>query len=121
MDSYSNWHCREFKYHLKLSTTRLPTLRIRRRYRVRVSFLARVDTWCLLPQVLGCTAPVLAADTEAIVFVADGRFHLEAIMIANPAVPAYRWAERGIDHKSQMCMCCQLEAAGTELTQGGLS
>ncbi len=43
-------------------------------------------------QVLGCTAPVLAADTAAIVFVADGRFHLEAIMIANPAIPAYRWA-----------------------------
>jgi 2-(3-amino-3-carboxypropyl)histidine synthase len=25
------------------------------------------------------------------VFVADGRFHLEAIMIANPTVPAYRY------------------------------
>jgi len=28
---------------------------------------------------------------DAIVFVADGRFHLEAIMIANPNVPAYRY------------------------------
>ena len=41
-------------------------------------------------EVLGCTAPVLAADTDAIVFVADGRFHLEAIMIANPVILAYR-------------------------------
>jgi 2-(3-amino-3-carboxypropyl)histidine synthase len=41
-------------------------------------------------EVLGCTAPVIAPETDAIVFVADGRFHLEAIMIANPAVPAFR-------------------------------
>lgn len=41
-------------------------------------------------EVLGCTAPVLTAAADAIVFVADGRFHLEAIMIANPSIPAYR-------------------------------
>jgi hypothetical protein len=45
-------------------------------------------------EVLGCTAPVLAeqglGDADALVFVADGRFHLEAIMIANPTLPAYR-------------------------------
>mmetsp|Transcript_33074 Transcript_33074/g.55386 ORF Transcript_33074/g.55386 Transcript_33074/m.55386 type:complete len:500 (+) Transcript_33074:329-1828(+) len=48
-------------------------------------------------EVLGCTAPVLGKDgckgdaVDAIVFVADGRFHLEAIMIANPSIPAYRY------------------------------
>jgi diphthamide biosynthesis enzyme Dph1/Dph2-like protein len=42
-------------------------------------------------EVLGCTAPVLKEEADAIVFVADGRFHLEAIMIANPAIPAYRY------------------------------
>ncbi|CAL6359925.1 unnamed protein product [Bathycoccus prasinos] len=60
-------------------------------------------------EVLGCTAPslgdgeVMGARSEdsmgeegkkahdAIVFVADGRFHLEAMMIANPNVPAYRY------------------------------
>lgn len=44
-------------------------------------------------EVLGCTAPRMAADKEldAIVFVADGRFHLEAIMIANPTLPSYRY------------------------------
>ena len=58
---------------------------------------------------LGCTAPslgdgeVMGARSgdlmgeegkkahDAIVFVADGRFHLEAMMIANPNVPAYRY------------------------------
>ena len=42
-------------------------------------------------EVLGCTAPVVSDATDAIVFVADGRFHLEAIMIANPRVPSYRY------------------------------
>jgi 2-(3-amino-3-carboxypropyl)histidine synthase len=41
--------------------------------------------------VLGCTAPMVLPETDAIIFVADGRFHLEAIMIANPAVPAFRY------------------------------
>ncbi|EFN55489.1 hypothetical protein CHLNCDRAFT_23248, partial [Chlorella variabilis] len=42
-------------------------------------------------EVLGCTAPKIAGQCDAIVFVADGRFHLEALMIANPTVPAYRY------------------------------
>ena len=46
-------------------------------------------------EVLGCTAPPVAHDCDAIVFVADGRFHLEAIMIANPVVPAYRYDPYG--------------------------
>ena len=53
----------------------------------------REQAMCLFPcagEVLGCTAPSLDKDTDALVFVADGRFHLEAIMIANPSIPAYR-------------------------------
>ncbi|KXZ49629.1 hypothetical protein GPECTOR_20g486 [Gonium pectorale] len=47
-------------------------------------------------EVLGCTAPVLQPDAvDAIVFVSDGRFHLEAIMIANPTIPAYRYDPYG--------------------------
>ncbi len=44
-------------------------------------------------EVLGCTAPALTDGVgfDAIVFVADGRFHLEAIMIANPTIPAFRY------------------------------
>ena len=46
-------------------------------------------------EVLGCTAPVVPGQHDAIVFVADGRFHLEALMIANPGVRAYRYDPYG--------------------------
>ncbi|RMD44571.1 hypothetical protein DV735_g604, partial [Chaetothyriales sp. CBS 134920] len=44
-------------------------------------------------EILGCTAPKIAQDTEVdlIVYLGDGRFHLEAAMIANPEMPAYRY------------------------------
>lgn len=40
-------------------------------------------------EILGCTAPKV--DCDAIVYLGDGRFHLEAIMIANPKIPAYKY------------------------------
>ena len=44
-------------------------------------------------ETLGCTAPSVKDDAaDAILFVADGRFHLEALMIANPTLPAYKCA-----------------------------
>ncbi|GAA6006483.1 hypothetical protein JCM10207_004947 [Rhodosporidiobolus poonsookiae] len=42
-------------------------------------------------EILGCTAPRLADDIDALLYVGDGRFHLESIMIANPLVPAFRY------------------------------
>ncbi|XP_077167751.1 2-(3-amino-3-carboxypropyl)histidine synthase subunit 1 isoform X2 [Paroedura picta] len=42
-------------------------------------------------EILGCTSPRLAEGTEAIVYLGDGRFHLESVMIANPGIPAYRY------------------------------
>ncbi|WWC65165.1 diphthamide biosynthesis protein 1 [Kwoniella dejecticola CBS 10117] len=41
-------------------------------------------------EVLGCTAPKLK-DVDGLIYVGDGRFHLESIMIANPTVPAFRY------------------------------
>ena len=41
-------------------------------------------------EVLGCTAPPIT-DADLVVFVADGRFHPEAVMIANPTLPLYRY------------------------------
>ena len=41
-------------------------------------------------EVLGCTAPKLD-QTDALIYIGDGRFHLESIMIANPTVPAFRY------------------------------
>merc|ERR1719373_446789 len=37
-------------------------------------------------ETLGCTSPVVEADIDAVVFVCDGRFHLESAMIQNPSV-----------------------------------
>lgn len=48
-------------------------------------------------EVLGCTAPTIVGKEigeigeNVLVFVADGRFHLEAFMIANPGVKAFRY------------------------------
>ncbi|CAK7246065.1 MAG: Diphthamide biosynthesis protein 1 [Sporothrix thermara] len=52
-------------------------------------------------EILGCTSPNLASnqadggdddnDNLVILYLGDGRFHLESIMIHNPTVPAYRY------------------------------
>lgn len=47
-------------------------------------------------EVLGCTAPSVKnrfsdGENVVLVFVADGRFHLEAFMIANPGIKTYRY------------------------------
>ncbi|XP_037665889.1 2-(3-amino-3-carboxypropyl)histidine synthase subunit 1 isoform X2 [Choloepus didactylus] len=42
-------------------------------------------------EILGCTSPRLPEEVKAVVYLGDGRFHLESVMIANPTVPAYRY------------------------------
>ncbi|RVD82338.1 uncharacterized protein DFL_006766 [Arthrobotrys flagrans] len=52
-------------------------------------------------EVLGCTAPKLSSQknrdgstiegVDAVVYLGDGRFHLESVMIQNPGLPAYRY------------------------------
>ena len=50
-------------------------------------------------ELLGCTSPKLQTDgdqaVDAVVYMADGRFHLESIMIHNPHVPAYKYDPYG--------------------------
>ncbi|KAJ1642075.1 Diphthamide biosynthesis protein 1, partial [Coemansia asiatica] len=41
-------------------------------------------------ELLGCTSPRLT-DIDVIVYLGDGRFHLESIMIHNPTIPAYAY------------------------------
>ncbi|XP_019864778.1 2-(3-amino-3-carboxypropyl)histidine synthase subunit 1 [Aethina tumida] len=41
-------------------------------------------------EILGCTAPVLRC-ADVVIYLGDGRFHLEAAMIANPKLEAYRY------------------------------
>ncbi|XP_035241594.1 2-(3-amino-3-carboxypropyl)histidine synthase subunit 1 [Anguilla anguilla] len=42
-------------------------------------------------EILGCTSPRLERPVDALIYLGDGRFHLESIMIANPDIPAYRY------------------------------
>ncbi|KAH9525505.1 Diphthamide biosynthesis protein 1 [Bulinus truncatus] len=41
-------------------------------------------------EILGCTSPRLT-DCDVIIYLGDGRFHLESIMIHNSHIPAYRY------------------------------
>lgn len=40
-------------------------------------------------EILGCTSPKVT-DADCLIYLGDGRFHLESIMIANPELEAYR-------------------------------
>ncbi len=40
-------------------------------------------------EILGCTAPKLK-DVNVFIYVGDGRFHLESIMIANESIDAFK-------------------------------
>ncbi|XP_053680872.1 2-(3-amino-3-carboxypropyl)histidine synthase subunit 1 [Anopheles nili] len=45
-------------------------------------------------EILGCTAPRLAGEGDngrTLIYLGDGRFHLEAAMISNPALEAYKY------------------------------
>lgn len=44
-------------------------------------------------EILGCTSPQLPESTKMIIYLGDGRFHLESAMIANPTlkVSYYHW------------------------------
>ncbi|XP_054716079.1 2-(3-amino-3-carboxypropyl)histidine synthase subunit 1-like [Uloborus diversus] len=41
-------------------------------------------------EVLGCTSPKIKA-AESVIFIGDGRFHLESVMIANPDLKFFRY------------------------------
>ena len=43
-------------------------------------------------EILGCTSPRLSNDAaDLLLYLGDGRFHLESAMIHNPTLPAYRY------------------------------
>jgi len=52
--------------------------------RVRFSTIFNIQAKPLSPgEVLGCTSPVIS-NCDVLVYLGDGRFHLESAMIANP-------------------------------------
>lgn len=43
-------------------------------------------------EILGCTSPTLKnTEIDYLLYLGDGRFHLESAMIHNPSIPAYRY------------------------------
>lgn len=43
-------------------------------------------------EILGCTSPRLSeTEIDILLYLGDGRFHLESAMIHNPSIPAYRY------------------------------
>lgn len=77
-------------------------------------------------EVLGCTAPRLPLDIEAILYVGDGRFHLESIMLANPTIPAFRYdpyekrlSSEGYEHAEMREMRDQAVKAGHQSLKQG--
>lgn len=42
-------------------------------------------------EILGCTSPQLKQSIDTLVYLGDGRFHLESIMISNPDILTYRY------------------------------
>ncbi|GMF72254.1 unnamed protein product [Aspergillus oryzae] len=43
-------------------------------------------------EILGCTSPQLSSEEiDLLLYLGDGRFHLESAMIHNPSIPAYRY------------------------------
>lgn len=65
----------------------------------------RNDFHVLIPQsrplsageILGCTSPQVK-DVDVLIYLGDGRFHLESAMIANPKLRAYRYV-RALENK----------------------
>lgn len=42
-------------------------------------------------EVLGCTSPVVPGSSGILIFVCDGRFHMESVMISNPGLTFYQF------------------------------
>jgi len=77
-------------------------------------------------EILGCTAPKLAPNST-LIYLGDGRFHLEAAMIANPTVKAYKYdpydkkfTEEDYDHKAMRSNRKKAIDASTEAKKFGL-
>lgn len=42
-------------------------------------------------EILGCTSPRIPLKDTTLIYLGDGRFHLESAMIANPTLEAYKY------------------------------
>lgn len=79
-------------------------------------------------EVLGCTSARLdASQYDAMVYIGDGRFHLESAMIHNPSIPAYRYdpysrkfTREGYDQKQMVSVRNEAVAVAKKAQKIGL-
>jgi len=99
--------------------------------------LEKVGYKILIPQIaplskgeiLGCTSPRLETTdgVDIILYLGDGRFHLESAMIHNPSIPAYRYdpysrklTREHYDHKEMHTLRREAIASATKAKKWGL-
>ncbi|KAI9318528.1 putative diphthamide synthesis protein-domain-containing protein [Dichotomocladium elegans] len=77
-------------------------------------------------EILGCTSPKLS-DTDAIIYLGDGRFHLESIMIHNPTIPAFQYnpydkriTRERYDHQEMQSLRKHAVTVGSQAKKFGL-
>ena len=80
-------------------------------------------------EILGCTSPRLETTdgVDIILYLGDGRFHLESAMIHNPSIPAYRYdpysrrlTREYYDHKEMHTLRREAIASATKAKRWGL-
>ncbi|KAI8329404.1 putative diphthamide synthesis protein-domain-containing protein [Chlamydoabsidia padenii] len=77
-------------------------------------------------ELLGCTSPKLH-DIDTIIYIGDGRFHLESIMIHNPDIPAFQYnpydksfTRERYDHEEMQSLRKHAVQVGKEAKKYGL-
>ncbi|XP_046992693.1 2-(3-amino-3-carboxypropyl)histidine synthase subunit 1 [Schistocerca americana] len=77
-------------------------------------------------EILGCTSPTIK-DVNVLIYLGDGRFHLEAAMIANPSLRAFRYdpyekkfTEEFYDHSAMLKIRTAAIQKASEASRFGL-
>lgn len=77
-------------------------------------------------EILGCTSPIIK-DVNVLIYLGDGRFHLESAMIANPSLRAFRYdpyekkfTEEFYDHSAMLKIRSTAIQKASEASRFGL-
>ena len=62
---------------------------ILKNYQIKVASL--ISNSYIFDYFLGCTSPNEIQDADVLIYLGDGRFHLESAMICNPTLRAYSY------------------------------
>lgn len=93
---------------------------------IKANLIKRYCITSFLLKILGCTAPQIHC-ADAIVYIGDGRFHLEAAMIANPKLRAFKYdpyekklTEEFYDHERMLMIRYKAIQQTTNIDKYGL-